>query len=67
MRRDPVRGLKLGAGSAVMFAIFTPLNHWLRDEPIYLRKVIVGTVLAFILFGIIGMFTKKFGSEIGDV
>ena len=66
MRVHPVRGAKVGALSALCFAVVTPLNNLIRSEPIAWGSVISGSVFAFFLFGVIGTFTDKIGSEVGD-
>ncbi len=44
----------------------TPINNWLQDEPISGESILVGSIFAFCMFGIIGTLTDKIGSEIGD-
>lgn len=41
-------------------------NHLIRQETINATEIVAGSILAFCLFGIIGTFTDKIGSEIGD-
>jgi RsiW-degrading membrane proteinase PrsW (M82 family) len=60
------RGAKFGALSAVGFAVVIPLNQLLRSEPVSSNSTVVGTVFAFILFGVIGSLTDRIGSDFGD-
>jgi hypothetical protein len=61
-----VRGAKFGGGTALIFAIITPINNLIRDEPIVLESIVTGSIFAFFVFGLIGTFTDKIGSETGS-
>ena len=65
MNVDPIRGVKLGAGGAIAFAIVTPINRLLQHEPVVVFQLLVGIVFAFIFFGVIGTF-RTMGADVGD-
>jgi xanthine/uracil permease len=60
------RGAKVGAFGAFSFAVIAPINAIIRDQPIDSSKLLVGSVFAFIFFGLIGTLTDKLGPEVGD-
>ncbi|MDZ4139058.1 MAG: hypothetical protein U1D66_09305 [Erythrobacter sp.] len=66
MKLDPVRGLKFGAGNAILFPIVMSLNNLLQGEQIKLQSLVVGAIFAFIMFSLIFTFTTKLGSDMGD-
>jgi hypothetical protein len=66
LKLAPRRGAKFGFFSGLSFAVVTPINNWLQDEPISGESILVGSIFAFCMFGIIGTLTDKIGSEIGD-
>ncbi len=66
MKLNLQRGAKAGAVSGVTFAVLTPINNWLQHQNTTSEKLVVGSVFAFLFFGLIGAFTDKIESEIGD-
>jgi hypothetical protein len=66
MKLNLARGTKIDALTAICFAAVTPINNFLRDEPIIVGSILTGSVFAFCVFGLIGTFTDKIGSEVGD-
>ena len=61
------RGIRLGTGTALLFSVVTPINNWLRHEPVSLDKILVGSACVFLLSGLFGTLTDKIGSDVGDV
>jgi hypothetical protein len=55
-----------GGSSGISFAMITSINNWLRGEEIVQSKLWVGSTFALVVFGIVGTFTGKIGSEFGD-
>ncbi len=66
MTPQPMRGLKIGVISGLLFFVVTPLNNLLRHEAVIWTKVLVGSLFVFCLVGLIGVFTDKVGGEVGD-
>jgi len=63
---NALRGIKSGVAGGITFAILMPVNNWLQHQNTTSDKLIVGSVFAFLFFGLIGTFTDKIESEIGD-
>jgi hypothetical protein len=63
---QPLQGIKHGANGSICFFATIMLNSLIRSEQIVLKNVVVGTVFVFFFFGLIGMFTDKFGIDVGD-
>jgi thiamine transporter ThiT len=66
LKPNLLRGIKAGAVSGIFFAVLMPVNNWLQNQTTSSDKLIVGSVFAFLFFGLIGTFTDKIESEIGD-
>ena len=66
MTLEPVRGVKFAASSALAFAIVTPINNYVRSEPVAIERIVIGAVFAFLFFGLVGTLTGKLGSEVGE-
>ncbi len=66
MKFNPMRGAKTGLGTALAFAIVTPINSLIRHEPIIVSSIATGAVFALCLFGVIGGLTERIGGEVGD-
>ena len=66
MNVNPSRGAKTGALTAVGFATVAPINNLLHHEAVDVSRLLVGSAFAFIVFGLIGTFSAKIGTEVGD-
>ena len=61
-----MRGVKFGGVSAICFAVVTPINNLIRHEPMVVATILSGSALIFCLSGVVGTFTDKWGSDVGD-
>jgi hypothetical protein len=66
MNLNPIRGAKFGASSALLFPVAVALNNYLKGEKIVVGSLVVGTIFAFLFFGLVGTFTDKVGSDVSD-